>query len=111
MDAVINPTSKKGKYILTGLFVLVLAIILFILYKMFIQFKDSEVRRYIDLEASKYSDKAGATKILSEGAKHILSSYHLTKQVLGNAKAAGTPNEQELVHAALMQSKAYGYLG
>lgn len=110
MNLTIDPTGKKGKIILTGLILLVLVAIVYIAYKIFIQFKDSEVKNYIKVEADKTADPASASKILTQGCQHILSSRTLTNQVLASAKASGVPREQELVHAALMQAYSYGYI-
>jgi hypothetical protein len=107
----IDPSSTRGRLILTGLLLLVFGTILFIAYKILWQFKDATVKGYINDEASKYADPAMATKILTQGCHHILTSNSLTKQVLDSAAQSGVPREQELVHAALMQAIAYGYLG
>jgi hypothetical protein len=96
---------------------IILGIILFsvlvgiLVYRMFFEFKTKNVNDYIKEEADKYpGNEKEVSSVLKDGVHHILSSYSLTNQVCKNAKANGTPKEQELVHSAIMQCKAYGYL-
>lgn len=87
-------------------------ILLFVaMYRMFWQFKDSEVKTYIDEEASKFgADKAKVAAILKDGVEYILSSHNLTQQVIKSASASNTPKELELVQAAAKQCRAFGYI-
>lgn len=96
---------------------LVIAMVLFfavlitvIAYRMFFQFNSKDVAIYIDEAASPYEDKEKAFKLIQDGVEHILSSHNLTQQVLTISKANKTPKEQELVHAAVLQCVANGYL-
>lgn len=102
--------SNTLKYIIIGLSVILLAVIAFIVYRMFFQFDSKEIRIYVNEEASKYADKATAYSLIMDGVEHILSSNNLTQQVLKTARATNTDKEQELVHAAVNQCKAYNYL-
>ena len=97
---------------------LVIAIVLFfavlisiIVYRMFIEFNSKDVSIYIDEEASKYPEnKKEVYALIQDGVEYILSSHNLTQQIKKTAKGFNTPKEQELVHAAIMQCKIYGYL-
>lgn len=82
------------------------------IYKMYFQFNAQDVRDYINEEADKYdADKRLAVfKIINDGVKDILTDPQLSSQVLTTAKMNGTPAEMELVHSAIMRSKAFGYL-
>lgn len=101
--------TQKNLLIAITLFVVVLLAVIF--YRMFMQFNGKDVAIYIEEAAKAYDDKAMASKIILDGVEHILSSHNLTQQVIKSSKASKTPKEQELVHAALMQAKAFGYLG
>lgn len=90
---------------------LFLALIAVIVYRMFFEFRGKDVKDYIQEEANKYpGNETEVYAVVQDGVQHILSSHNLTQQVVRNAKANGTPKEQELVHASIMQCKAYGYL-
>jgi hypothetical protein len=80
-----------------------------IVYRL-MQFKSKDVAVYIDEAASQYPDKEIAFKLIQDGVEHILASHNLSQQVLKSAAASKVPKEQELVHAALMQCKSFGYL-
>jgi transcription termination factor NusB len=82
------------------------------IYKMYWQFNDQDVKDYITEEVNKYPAdyRAANYKQINDAVRSILRSRSEVKEVLAKAKAAGTPNEMELVHAAVMQCKAYGYL-
>lgn len=101
---------KILKYIVIVLAVAVIIISAIIIHRLFFQFKTKDVNAYINDEAEKYQDKNEAYRIIHEGVQYILSSHNLTQQVLNIAKANKSTNEQELVHAAINQCKAFKYL-
>ena len=102
-------TSKNA--IIVGLIALTL-IIAYIVYRMYFEFKGSDVKGYIKDEANKcIGNEDSAYSIIQDGVKHILSSSSLTDQVIKTAKLNGTSKEQELVHAAVMQCISLGYIG
>lgn len=94
--------------------IIISAIVAFItgIYRKEFQFNDQDVKDYINEEAEIYplDRQAAVYKTIKDGVMHILSDKQLTKQVLTAAKDNGTNREQELVHAAIMQAKSYGYL-
>src|SRR5574343_799750 len=95
----INPGSKTGKIIFTGLILLIISVIAYVVYKMFVEFKDNKVNAYIDNYANGYgSDAQAAKKVLQAGAKKLLLSYNETKAIKEVAKVSGTDIEYELVH-------------
>lgn len=97
--------------IMIGLIGLFLVLLVFIAYRMFFQFNSKDVSIYIDEEASKFgANKMAVYKIIQDGVQDILRSHNLTQQVLRTAKAHSTPKEMELVHAAIMQCQAYGFI-
>jgi predicted nucleic acid-binding protein len=100
-------TTKNIVIALVGLLLLTTAVII---YRMFFQFSQSEIKIYALDEAEKYEDKKAAYNIIMDGVQYILSSHNLTQQVLKSAKASKTDKEQELVHAAIMQAKQFTYL-
>lgn len=103
--------NTKLKYILIALTVLALAVVGFIIYRIFFQFDNKEVQIYIKEEADKYgSNSSAAFAIIAEGVDDILASHNKTQQVLKSAKASNLPSEQELVNAAINQCISYGYL-
>lgn len=112
MEAIIKPNSKTGGYILTGICLLLVVGLVYIVWKVWFQFKDSLVKKYIDIEVSKYAgdQQITARKIITEGCHNILMSRSLTKQVTDTASDSGTERELELVHAAVKQATVYGYL-
>lgn len=105
---------KKYLNLKTALIVAVFIMLLiagFILYRIFWQFNDKDVKTYIDEQARKYvGNEAKAAQIIKDGVEHILSSHNLTQQVLRSAKASNTPREMELVNAATAQCRAFGYI-
>jgi hypothetical protein len=110
MEFTVNPNSKTGKALFTALILLLVVCVVYIVYKIVFQFKNSEVRNYINAEAAKTGDPVAAAKILKEGCDHILASRTLTNQVLESARYSGIPREQELVHVALMEAYAKGFI-
>lgn len=103
--------TKKQKIALYAVAILLLAAIAMIVYRMFFQFKNSNVNQFVQAEASKYtSNPVKAANLISDSVSHILNSRSLTKQVLDYSSATGVQKEQVLVTAAVMQCKAYGYL-
>lgn len=102
--------AKNLKYIIIALVVIILAAVAVILYRMFFQFNQKEIRIYANDEAVKYKDQAGVYNLIMDGVEYILSSHNLTQQVLKTARATGTDKEQELVNAAIMQAKNFNYL-
>lgn len=101
---------KAVNYILFGIIALVLIAAVVSVYKTFFQFKNSDVKRFIKEEASKYSDPAGAGALIHEGVMHILNDRHLSRQVIREAEMSKTPKEQVLVASGLIQCKLLGYL-
>ena len=105
-------TNKSLKYILIALGVLILGVIAFVIYRMFFQFSAKDVKAYVNDEAIKYTgSEKEAYEIIMDGVEYILSSNNLTQQVIKSARASKIEKEQELVHAAIMQCKAFNYLG
>jgi chemotaxis signal transduction protein len=102
--------SSTLKYIIIGLIVLIGATLAVIMYRMFFQFKSELIKQYVMAEAVKYKDKESAYAIILDGVEHILSSHNLTQQVLKTAAANQSGKEQELVHAAIMQSRSLDYI-
>lgn len=108
-------TGKKstGKIILiVAIIVIGVASILYGIYGMYFEFNDQDVSDYIKEEANNYPEdkRAAVTKILSDGVKDILKDRELSNQVLTYANSNGTPREMELVHAAIMRARSFGYL-
>lgn len=102
--------SRALKYILFGLVAMVFVAIVAILYRMFLQFNQKEIKVYVKEQADRYKDKAAAYRIILDGVEFILSSHNLTQQVLRSARATNTDKEQELVNAAINQCIAFKYL-
>lgn len=98
------------KNILIGLVLLLMVAMVAIIYRMFFQFDQKEIKIYVNDEADKYEDKQAAYDIIMDSVRNILSSYSSTNQVLTIAKANNTDKEQELVHAAIMQARSLSYL-
>jgi ABC-type transporter MlaC component len=102
---------NNQKNLLIALVLFVVVVIAFVVYRMFFEFKAKDVKEYIKDEADKYKgDEVTAYAIIQDGVQHILSSHNLTQLVLRSAKQSGTPKEQELVHASIMQARSYGYI-
>jgi len=89
---------------------MILAVMAFIVYRMFFQFNSTYIKQYIGEEAAKYKDKAAATRYITDGVEYILHSHNLSQQVLKTAKLNNSDKEQELVFAAVNQCKAFKYL-
>lgn len=103
--------STKLKYILITLLVLVVLVIAAVVYRMFFQFDQNEIRIYIREESAKYGPNAAAVyNIIMEGVEYVLSSHNLTQQVTRSARGTNTDPEQELVNAAINQCISFGYL-
>ena len=102
---------NNQKNLLIALVLTVSIAVGFVIYRMFFEFKSKDVKDYIKEEADNYKgSEVTAFAIIQDGVQHILSSHNLTQQVLRSAKQSGTPKEQELVHSAIMQARAYGYI-
>jgi len=106
------PSTKKSN---TWLWLIILAfVLLFIynIYNMFYLFNDQDVKDYIKEEVNRLpaDQQAFATTIIKEGVEDILKSRDRSKQVVAVSSLNKTPREMELVHAAVMQAKALGYL-
>lgn len=102
--------STSLRYLIMGLVAIVTVAIVAIVYRMFLQFNQSEIRVYVREQAERYKDKAAAYRIIMDGVEYILSSHNLTQQVLRSSRATGTDKEQELVNAAINQAIAFRYL-
>jgi len=102
--------SASLKYILFGLIALVTVTIGFIIYRMFFQFNQDEIKIYVREQAARYKDAAASYSVIMAGVEHILGSHNLTQQVLRSAASSGTDKEQELVNAAINQCIAFNYL-
>lgn len=104
--------KKKMFWVLFVLMLIVLVVIGIGFYLNFFQFNKQDVRDYISEEANKYPEasRLAAYKVIKDGVEHILSERNLTQQVITTAKANGTPREMELVHAAVMAARNFGYL-
>lgn len=103
---------EKKKLLIVIVILFAVVALSFGIYYTYFQFNQKDVKDYINEEVSLHSipDQAAAYKIISDGITHILASKALTHQVLAEAKRNGTPKEMELVHAAIMQAKTFGYL-
>lgn len=104
--------SKTVKILIIAALIVAFSAIVFGVYYRYFQFNDQDVKDYINEEVSKYdADKqAGVYKIIVDGVENILSDKELTSQCLEKSKMYNTPKEMELVHAAVMQARNYGYL-
>jgi hypothetical protein len=102
--------SKTLKYAIIAIIALILVTIACIVHRMFFQFDSKEIKEYVREEAEKYGDKQAAYALIMDGVEYILGSHNLTQQVLKSARASKTDKEQELVHAAIQQCKAFKYL-
>ncbi len=110
-----NTDTKKsnvGLYVFL-FFVLVIALLLGIgIYRSHFQFNQQDVKDYINEEVALYPEQVrpAVYQIIRDGVHYILSQRSLVKQVISVAKASGTPYEYELVHAAIMQAREWGYI-
>lgn len=104
--------SSKGVIILITLLLIAVMAVYYGLYRMYLQFNPQDVKDYITEASAKYdvNNRAAAYKIIQDGVKEILRDRLETRRVLIIAKVNGTPKELELVHAAVMSAKGYGYL-
>ena len=102
--------SNTLKYILIGLVLLIAGTMAVVIYRIFFQFNAELVKKYAMAEAVKYKDKDAAYALIMDGVEYILSSHNLTQQVLKTASANHSGKEQELVHAAIMQSRGFDYI-
>lgn len=104
--------SKTIKTLIIAALIVAFSAIVFGVYYRYFQFNQQDVKDYINEEVSKYDSEkqAGVYKIIVDGVDNILSDKELVSQCLEKAKMYGTPKEMELVHAAVMQARNYGYL-
>lgn len=102
--------STALKYIIIVLISIVMVVIAFVVYRIFFQFNENEIKIYAQEEASKYKDKAGVYSIILEGVQNVLQSHSQSQQLLTVASRTGTDKEQLLVQAAIGQARAFGYL-
>jgi uncharacterized membrane protein len=98
------------KNIVIALVIMILISLILIVYRMFFQFDQREIKIYVMDEAEKYTDKYEAYKIIMDSVNYILSSHNLTQQVIRASKINKTDLEQELVHSAIMHAKSFTYL-
>ena len=97
--------------IIIALVAFLLISLLVIAYRMFLQFNSKDVAIYIKEESDKYgADSETVYQLIQDSVEHILSERNLTQQVCKSARATKTPKEQVLVHVAIMQCQAFGYL-
>jgi len=89
---------------------LVLVSITFIIYRMFFQFDNSEVKIYVREEAAKYNSSVDVYNTIMRGVEYVLASHNLTQNVLTVARATNTDREQELVNAAVNACRSFGWL-
>jgi hypothetical protein len=101
---------RKLNIALIALSVLVLVLISFVVYRVFFEFQNSLVAKYINEEASKYGNNTPVTALLTESVQHILKSADLTEQVRKYAEASGLEKERVLVDVALLQCRSFGYI-
>lgn len=101
--------SNFLKYALYGIITLVLIAVVVIMYRLFFQFNEKEIKIYVAEEAARYKDSKTVEALIHEAVLHVLSSHTLSQQVLITARKTGTDKEQVLVHTAIEQCKALGY--
>lgn len=102
---------NKVKLFITIIVALIIILIAVYLYRHFVEFKNSEVHNLIKGEAAKWpGNEKSVEAVLSDGCKHILNSYTLTKQVRTVASATGSSKEKALVDAAVAEAYAHKYL-
>ncbi len=102
--------SNKVKIFLYILGAAFLVVIASIIYRLFFEFKNSDVKAYIAQEAVKYQNTVQATKIINDAVMHILGSYYLTKELRDYCAGTGIAKEQALVSAAIADANNRGYL-
>ena len=104
--------SKTVKILIIAALIVAFSAIVFGVYYRYFQFNQQDVKDYINEEVNNYpSDKqAGVYKIIVDGVENILSDRELVSQCIEKSKMYNTPKEMELVHAAVMQARNYGYL-
>lgn len=104
--------SKTVKILIIAALIIAFSAIVFGVYYRYFQFNQQDVKDYINEEVNKYpADKqAGVYKIIVDGVDDILGDKQLISQTLEKSKMYKTPKEMELVHAAVMQARNYGYL-
>lgn len=101
---------NKTKLFIIVIISLIILLVTVYLYRHFIEFKNSEVRRLIKDEAAKWPGNEGAAEdIITDGCKHILNSSSLTKQVRTISRATGASKERALVDAAVAEAFAHNY--
>lgn len=100
----------KTKIFIIVIVSLIVLLVSVYMYRHFIEFKNSEVKRLINEEASKWSGlEKAAAEITHDACMHILNSRSLTNQVRTIAKQTGVSKERALVDAAVAQAYAYKY--
>lgn len=104
--------TPKSKLLIAAVILVIVIALSFGIYYTYFQFNQKDVKDYINEEVEKYplDQQAGVYNIISSGVQNILSRKATTNQVLIEAKRNGTPREMELVHAAIMEAKSFGYL-
>lgn len=102
--------SKKQKIFLWIAGSVLAVIILSILYRLFWEFKNSDVKAFIAQEATKDPNPVQATKIITDSVLNILSSYSKTKGLRDFCAGTGISKEQALVTAAVKDANNMGYL-
>ncbi len=108
----LSGSTPKSKLLIAGIILLIVVALSFGIYYTYFQFNQKDVKDYINEEVEKYplDEQAAAYNIISSGVQNILSKKATVNQVLVEAKKNGTPREMELVHAAIMEAKSFGYL-
>lgn len=104
--------SKNAKILIIVALIVAFSAIVFGVYYRYFQFNQQDVKDYINEEVKKYptNKQAGVYKIIVDGVENILGDRELVNQCIEKSKMYNTPKEMELVHAAVMQARNYGYL-
>jgi hypothetical protein len=105
-------SSNAGLYIFLFLLLAAIAMAALAIYRKYLQFNAQDVKDYINEEVNQYPEQVrpAVYAIIRDGVHYILSKRDLTNQVISVAKASGTPYEYELIHAAVMQARDWGYI-
>lgn len=100
--------TKLVKY---GIIIFLILMVTMWVYRHWIEFKNSEVKKFISEEADQYGDNAETVyKILHDSVQDILSNKNLVDQVRTMAGSTGMPKERVLVNSAIDRAKAFKYL-
>ena len=102
--------NKKVKIVLIVLASALAVVIVATVWRLFFEFKNSDVKSFIASEAAKSDNPTQVTKIIHDGVMHILSNYYLTKAVTDYCSATGISKEQALVTSAVLDATNKGYL-